>query len=87
MSDDTHLVDQETGAMSPLATMSLRVHSICSQYSMGTFHQVCCTGGYGKVSPDGVGLGILPMVSKSWGMLSSLPLCLKLWQWYKGKSP
>ena len=35
--DNTHLVGQETGAITPLVTMSLRVHSIYSQYSMGIF--------------------------------------------------
>ena len=42
--DDTNLVVWETGAMTPLSTMSLRACSICSQYSMGTFHWACWTG-------------------------------------------
>ena len=42
--NDTHSFGWETGVMTPLLTMSSRVHSICSWYSMGTLHWACCTG-------------------------------------------
>ena len=53
--------------MTPFVTMSLSVHSICSQYSMGTFCQACCPGGMkGSVLMVYV-LRMLPMVSKELG--------------------
>ena len=42
---DTHSVGWETEAIAPLVTMSVRVHSICSWYCMGTFFWACWTGG------------------------------------------
>ena len=42
--DDAHSVGWETGMITPFSTISLRVHSICSKYSMGTFLHACWTG-------------------------------------------
>ena len=42
--EDTHSVGWETGTITPFLTILLRVHSICSLYSMGTFLQACWTG-------------------------------------------
>ena len=67
VSKDTQSIGQETGAMTPLVTMSSSVFSICSQYSMGTLQWVCCMGRpLGSVLmvyiPD-----MLPVVSKELG--------------------
>ena len=67
MSKDTHPVGWETGAMTPLVTMSLSVFLICSQYSMGTLHWACCVGRMlGSVLMVYV-QAMLPMVSKELG--------------------
>ena len=42
--DGTHLVGWDTGALTPLLTMSLRVHLICSWHSVDTFHWACWMG-------------------------------------------
>ena len=42
-------------AIAPLATMTLRVHSIFSHFSMGTFPPSVLDQGYVRVSPNGVG--------------------------------
>ena len=52
--EDTYSVSKETGATTPLSTMSLRMCLICSWYSVGTFLQACWTWGNGRVSPDGL---------------------------------
>ena len=56
-----------TVAITPLLTTSSRVHSICSQYSVGTFCQACWTG-----VTEGLVLmvwvsEVLPMVLKEFG--------------------
>ena len=43
--------------MTPWVTMSLRVCSIWSQYSICIFLWACWTGGNGRVSPGGIGTG------------------------------
>ena len=67
MSNDTPSVCQETGVMTPFVTMSLRVHSICFQVLYGYLLLGMLYWGYGRVSPDGAGPGMLPMVSKELG--------------------
>ena len=44
VSEDTHSVGWETGALTPFSTMSSKVHSICSLCLMGTFCQACWMG-------------------------------------------
>ena len=69
--DETHLVGLETEAIAPLLTISSRVHSLCSQYCMGTFYQVCWTGRMeGSVLMVYI-LNMLPMVSKELGKAHS----------------
>ena len=65
--------------MTPLLTMSLRVCSICSQNAMGTFCWACCPGGMEGSVLNGIGPGMLPMVSKELGMLASMPICVQTW--------
>ena len=53
--EDIYSVGQETGVIIPLLTITLRVHSICSQYSIGTFQLGMLDRGNVRVSPNGVG--------------------------------
>ena len=65
--DDTHSIGWETGATAPLLTISLRVCSVCSWYSMDTFHCECWTGRMeGSVLMVCI-LDMLPVVSKEPG--------------------
>ena len=48
--DDTHLVGQDTGAITHLATMLLR----CTLSALSNFLWACWTGGTEGYSPDGV---------------------------------
>ena len=52
--DDTHLAGWETGTITPLLTMSLRMCLIHSQFSMGTFLFGVLDRGNGRAGPDGV---------------------------------
>ena len=69
--DDTNLVVWETGAMTPLSTMSLRVYSICCQYSMGTFHQVCWTWRMEESVLKSMSQTCSLYYQRSWGRLAS----------------
>ena len=55
--EDTHSVGWETGVITPLSTISLRLHSISSQYIYGYLPPSMFDGGHSRVCPDGIGPG------------------------------
>ena len=71
--------------LTPLATMSLSVHSICSKYSMGTFCQACCTGGTEGSVLMVLVPGMLPMVSKELGNACFNAIMSQTWAVVQGE--
>ena len=76
----------ETGVMIPLLTMSLRVCSICSWYSMGTLHWACCTGGMEGLLLMVYVPGMLPMVSKELGNACFNVIMSRTWAVVQGEA-
>ena len=74
--DETHSVGLVTGAIICGCSISLSFFSISSLWCVGTLHLACCTGGTVGSSLMEYLPGMLPTVSKRWGMLVLGKKCL-----------